>query len=433
MPVLNPLHLRRDHYKLRREAAAILEKANAEKRDMSPEENEKFDELCQHVDKLAKQMEAAAAEENEDEGRDEDEEGAEKEGNERAAQRLRDLESRGDRASRGRSTGGMNPKGRDAGEGRDSKQYRGAFGEWMKTGRETRDLALGTTSAGGFLVTPTKLSNDLVIALNNLCFVRGLADVETLTEAANLGVCKITTDVSDADWTAEVPESELTADSSLATGRRDLSPQLLTKLVLVSHKLLQFSSRVESIVNQRLAYKFAVAEEKAFLTGNGSGKPLGLFYASSDGISTGRDTTCASTTLFTADELIDLAYSIPAQYTKSPSFGWIMHRLSVAKCRKFKNGDGYYIWQAGIAMDRPDTLLNFPVYQSEYAPSTYTTGLYVALLGDMKYYKIADVANLEMQRLNERFATKNQVGFLGRRYLDGSPVLEQAFARLKLA
>ena len=404
------------------DAREIRNRADVEKRDMSAEEKANFDKLMEVVDGLKAEIDALKAEPDGDEERDEDED------KKKLEEAERELEE--DKRSLGaRRAGGMNTEQRGNGnEARYAKAYR----HWLRTGVETRDLSLGTNSAGGYLLTPTQMSKDLIVALNNLVFVRGLCDVETLTEAKNLGVPQLTADVADADWTSEVPSS-LTPESSLTLDRRDLSPNLLCKLVLASHRLLQASSAPEALIMQRLAYKFAVSEEKAFLTGNGSGKPLGMYYASASGIPTSRDVTAASQTVFTADELITTLYSIPQQYQKSPSFGWILHRDTVRKCRQLKDGNGSYIWQMGIAADRPDMLLGHPCYQSEYAPNTYTTGLYVALVGDLKFYKIADVAAMEVQRLVERYADTNQIGFLGRRYLDASPVLSTAFARLKLA
>lgn len=417
------LELRQARAKALHDARAIHTAAGTEKRDMSAEESANFDALMLKVDELAEQIKTASEEERDD---DEEKKTAEERLAEAEAKEKEDKE----RSLQKRSAGRINPEGGDA-DHRASEKYAKAYRNWVRTGVQHRDLSM-TTTAGGYLVTPTKLSKDLVIALNNMVFLRGLADIETLTEAASLGVPQITTDISDADWTSEVPSS-LTADTALVTARRDLTPQFLCKLALISHKLLQFSGRAEQVVNERLGYKFGVAEEKAFLTGDGSGKPLGVFYASASGIPTSRDVACASQTTFTADELINLSMSIPQQYTKSKSFGWIMHRDSVKIARKLKDGEGRYVWQIGIGLDRPDTLLGYPLYQSEYAPNTFTTGLYVAALGDFRYYKIVDVANMEVQRLVERYADTNQVGFLGRRYVDGSPVLGAAFSRLKLA
>ena len=57
----------------------------------------------------------------------------------------------------------------------------------------------------------------------------------------------------------------------------------------------------------------------------------------------------------------------------------------------------------------------------------------LALIGDLSYYWIADAMNLEIQVLVERYADTNQNGYIGRQEVDGMPVLEEAFVRLKMA
>lgn len=100
---------------------------------------------------------------------------------------------------------------------------------------------------------------------------------------------------------------------------------------------------------------------------------------------------------------------------------------------KLKDGDGQYIWKPGIADGDPDRLLNIPYDESEFAPSAKTSGAYVGILADWSYYWIAELKGLEVQRLNELFATTSQIGFIGRGYWDGAPVLAEAFARVTLA
>lgn len=76
----------------------------------------------------------------------------------------------------------------------------------------------------------------------------------------------------------------------MAFGTRELKPQLPTKLLLASERLLRISAPpMETIIRQRLVYKNAVPQENAFLNGDGVNKPLGVFTASDDGISTSRD------------------------------------------------------------------------------------------------------------------------------------------------
>jgi HK97 family phage major capsid protein len=70
---------------------------------------------------------------------------------------------------------------------------------------------------------------------------------------------------------------------------------------------------------------------------------------------------------------------------------------------------------------------------SEYAPSTLAQSNYVAILGDFRYYWIADALDMQIQRLVELYARTNQTGFIGRLETDGMPVLEEAFVRLQMA
>src|SRR5581483_10203457 len=117
------------------------------------------------------------------------------------------------------------------------------------------------------------------------------------------------------------------------------------------------------------------------------GQPIGVFHASSNGISTGRDVTASSATGYNADDLFNVIGSIPQQYTVGKQVGWIVHRDFITKARKLKDGDGRYMLQPGLADGRPDTLLGYPIYQSEFAPNTFTTGLYVACFGNYNFYR----------------------------------------------
>ncbi|MCK9600692.1 MAG: phage major capsid protein, partial [Sphaerochaeta sp.] len=100
--------------------------------------------------------------------------------------------------------------------------------------------------------------------------------------------------------------------------------------------------------------------------------------------------------------------------------------------RKLKTGDGDYLWKAGLS-DRPDTILEIPFVMSEYAPSTFTSGSYVGIIGDFSYYWIADALSMTIQRLVEIAARTNQTEFIGRLETDGMPMLADAFRRVTLA
>ena len=237
---------------------------------------------------------------------------------------------------------------------------------------------MGTQASGGYLVAPVETSEDIVKQVDNLVFVRQWAKKYKLQNAQSLGVRQMTARVSDADWTSEV--GSLTADSALAFGRRDLSPSQLTKLVLVSIRLMETGIDVEPIVNEELAYKFGVSQEKGFLVGTGSTQPLGVFTASASGVPTAQDVTSGATADFVADDLIKMKYSLKQPYYAGPGADRVMGRSIIQEVRTFKDSYGQYLWRPGLAGDKQDTILDVPVAISEYVPVVKTAGSYIAVL-----------------------------------------------------
>jgi HK97 family phage major capsid protein len=286
--------------------------------------------------------------------------------------------------------------------------------------------------SGGYLRAPMQMATALIQALDSAVAIRQLATKFSIPNAESLGVPSLDADPADAQWTSELATGN--EDSFMAFGKRELHPRPLAKRLKVNNKLLRQVPSAEAVVRERLAYKFAVTEERAFMTGDGAGEPLGLFTASTLGIPTTRDVSTDNTaTTITADGLINAKYSLKAQYQQSPNLRWLFHRDAVKMIRKLKDGNSQYIWQPGLASDRPDTILETPVIMSEFAPNTFTAGLYVGMIGDFSHYWIADAMSLSIQRLVELYAETNQVGFIGRLECDGMPVLAEAFARVTLA
>lgn len=322
---------------------------------------------------------------------------------------------------------------------RASDEYRSAWNKWLTASdkweetqamSECRALQVDASTAGGYLVAPEQFMNELIIFVNNYVFMRQLSTVMQVKNADSLGVPSLDTDPADSDWTSELNTG--TEDSSMAFGKRALIPHPLAKRIKVSNKLLRLSTDAERIVRERLAYKFAVTQEKAFLLGTGTNQPLGIFVASNAGVPTGQDvSTGNSTTQVLADNLFNVKYSLKQQHQDKGV--WLFNRTVVRDIMKLKDGVGNYLWRQGLQAGAPDEILGRPVYMSEYAPNTMTTGLYVGAFFNPQYYYIADSVNFELQRLMELYAESAQTGFIGRIETDGMPVLSEAFARVTLA
>ena len=311
---------------------------------------------------------------------------------------------------------------------------------------QRKALQADIPSAGGFLISPMQFVQELIQNVHDLVFIRQMARNFKLGRNETLGAPVLTSHVSDADWTAEV--GTIQADTALTFGRRELKPNQITKLVLESRYLLNRDTLdAAGIVKESLAYKFGVTEEKAFLSGNGAGQPLGVFTADAQGISTARDNASATSGYIVADDFVTTKFSLKQQYWDRGV--WMLSRPLMACTRKLKDANGNYIWSTGFGpglgfQGLPPTLMDSPYYVSEYAPGTdaamgtstnsnkiaVTTGTYYGIFGDFSNYWIVDAEELEMQVLTELYALNSQVGIIGRRWLDGAPVKEEAFGRL---
>lgn len=407
---MNVRELRQKRAGLITQARALVDKAEGENRDLLTEEDTQYKALI--ADATALGVRADRQEQMDDQQRD-----------------LREPANDAHRADP--ADGAEDPPQ----EGRASAAYRAAFNMFLRGGIgslgavEMRALQADSDVAGGYLVTPTQFVNDLLANVDNQVFVRQFATRYQVPSAESLGVPTLTADIADADWTTELATGS--EDSSMAFGKRALTPHPFAKRIKISRELLRKVPDVETLVRSRLAYKFAVTEEKGFMTGTGAQQPLGLFVASNDGVPTTQDYATGNTaTSMTFDGLIGAKYTLKGQYW--PRARWIFHRDAMAQLAKLKDGDGQYIWRGSTVTGEPDRLLNLPYSMSEYAPNTFTANQYVGILADLSNYWIADAMNMEVQRVVELYAETNQIGLIGRQSVDGMPVLAEAFVRVKL-
>lgn len=337
---------------------------------------------------------------------------------------------------------GKPAEGNSGSQGDDTAAYMKAWAKALKQGprslttAEAKALRADSDVDGGFLVAPQQVLTQLIKFVDDAVVVRRYATVLQLDRAESLGAPALDTDLTDAEWTSELATGS--EDSVSPFGKRELKPNPLAKRIKVSKKLLrQSTSNPDQMVRERMGYKFAVTQEKSYMTGTGANQPLGLFVASSMGISTGRDVTAAGATTIAGDDLINTKFALKQQYWAKAR--WLLHRDVLKAVRKLKDSQNNYIWAPGLGPGGgltgglPPTLVDQPYDMSEYAPSSITSGKYTALLGDLSFYWIAEALQLEIQVLMELYAETNQVGYIGRMELDGMPVLEEAFSRLKQA
>ncbi len=395
---------------LLKEARDVIDLAEKEEREMTDEENQKYDKILEDVENLSTSIDKE--------------------------QRL--LQQEANVSNVEDVLEDLKPDGKEGnGKPTDDEEFRmKTFRKFLTRGvhgmsiEEKRALSVGTDDEGGYTQPPEKFVEQLLKDVDDLVFIRQAATKHPLKQAASLGVPTLEEDPADADWTTELATGS--EDSDMEFGKREFETNPFAKRIKISKTLINKSAlNIEDVVRQRLAYKFAITEEKAYLTGNGTGKPLGIFTASASGIPTSRDVSeDNSTTAPTFDGLLNAKYSLKQQYLAKSA--WMFHRDCLKILAKIKDNDNRYIWEQSVQVGQPDRLLGRPFYMSEYAPNTFTAGQYVGIIGDFSFYWIADALDLQLQRLVELYAETNEVGYIARKEGDGMPVRPNAFARVQL-
>jgi len=327
----------------------------------------------------------------------------------------------------------------DAGA-RGSSEYEQAFAVALRSGerslapQQLAALQSDNPEQAGYLLASEQFAAGMLKEVDDLLFIRRYAKIHTVAEAGSLGIRKRTARMNTFGWSSELTVSA--EDSSLKYGKKVLTPHHLTGMIRLSRDLVRRTMQgIVTEVQSEMARDAGEKMEDGYLTGHGAQQPLGVFTAHADGISTGRDVATGSATSITADGLIDAKYKLKAQYRNGllGAVRWLFHRDAVKIISKIKLSDDQYIWQPGLQLGQADTLLGYPIDESERVPNTYTNGLYCGLLCNWNYYEIADALDMEIQVLFEKYADTNQIGYIGRLKTDGMPTLEEAFVRLKCA
>ena len=313
----------------------------------------------------------------------------------------------------------------DTKTGRASDAYRKNFWNAMRSKTPDKSitdaLQIGTDSEGGYLI-PDEFERTLLSGLEENNIFRTLANIIQTTSGDRK--IPIVASHGSAAW---VDEEGAIPESDDAFGQITLGAHKVASIIKVSDELLQDSVfDVEGYIATEFARRVGDAEEAAFINGDGSGKPYGMLH-DTNGAATG--VTAASATALTADELIDLVYSLKAPYRKRALF--LFNDQTIKAIRKLKDGNGQFLWQPGLQVGQPNTLLGYRYETSTHMP-LIGAGAKPVLFGDMSSYWIADREARSIKRLNELYASTGQIGFRVTQRLDARLVQQEGMKCLTM-
>ena len=305
-------------------------------------------------------------------------------------------------------------------KGRASDAYKKAFWNGMRSkyASVSNVLSEGTDSEGGYLV-PDEYENTLVQALEGENVIRGRSHVITTSNGTHK--IPVVASKGEASW---IDENGAYPEDDDTFAQVNIDAHKVGTIIKVSEELLNDSAfNLENYFAQEFARRIGTKEEDAFINGNGSSKPTGILTSAEVGV------TAASDKTITADEIIDLFYSLKGSYRRNAV--WVLNDSTVKVIRKLKDENGQYIWQPALKDGDHDTLLGRPILTTGAMPEIAADAKPV-IFGDLSYYWIGDRQGVTFKRLNERYADMGQVGFLASKRVDGKLVLPEAIKVLKM-
>jgi len=324
------------------------------------------------------------------------------------------------------------------------KHYKSGFFKMMAgntldslSSDERKAMSAGSDPDGGYML-PQSTVGRVVAKVYEQSTMRLIANVQTISTEKLEGM--IDNNEADAGWVSELGTRSDT--STPQVGKWEIETHEMYAMPKISQKLIDDAATdVEAWLAGKVADKFARVEGTAFTTGNGAGKPRGLFSyttaATADDsrawgifehIKTGTNGDFNSTTK--ADPLFDLIGAFKDQYLQNAS--WLMRREVRTKLRKLRGATSdLYLWEPSLQMGQPDRLNGYPVNVDQYVPALATDSLSLAFGDFREAFTIID--RIGIRTLRDPYTAKPYVVFYSTKRTGSGAVNFEAVKFLKFA
>lgn len=220
-------------------------------------------------------------------------------------------------------------------------------------------------------------------------------------------------------------ESTRMAGTAVAEGATfAVSDPTFSNITLRSHKIgtLVVASRelvedtgidLQAFLGAQIGVALGTAANSLLTVGTGTVQPKGISAAAGSGVTGGTGVAGA----FTGDNLIALLHSVDSLYAAQPGSGWMMSRATLGAARALKGNEGY-LFQPYMTEGSPGTLLGYPVFENPYVAAAATNAKSV-LFGDMGAYITRVVGGIEITRSDEAYFLSDQIAWRATIRLDG--------------
>lgn len=362
------------------EAKALLDGAAAEKRDLSAEENAKYESISADLDTRAKVIETLKSD-------------AEREM--RAAEAMRGLENQ------------ARPVAEASKQNDDVEAIRAlARGEVRSHTFEKRDVLKSSTGSP----VPTSFYDQVLLLARQSGPMLETSTILNTAGGENLQIPSIATYSSGtvASEGSAIGESDPVFNSFVTLGAFKYS--FLTQ---VSRELIEDSGvDIMSFIAGQVGQSLGFSVNTALTTGTGTVEPNGL-------VSRAGSALVGTSLNPTADNLIDLVYSVDSSGRRLAGSGFQMNSSSIANVRKLKDGQGQYLFQPSLSAEARDLLLGYPIYENP-AMATAASAVKPVIFGHLPSYYVRQVGGIKLDRSDDFAFNTDLVTFRATFRVDGN-------------
>ena len=214
-----------------------------------------------------------------------------------------------------------------------------------------------------------------------------------------------------ASWSTAGIEAEAASidESDPGFGKTTLRSFKYGFMVQLSSEFLADSNiNVLGFLSQQAGNEFGVRLNDALTNGTGTVQPRGIVQAASAGVTGGTATATRGTGGFTADDVIDLVYSLDGGARRLPGFGVMGNGKAIAALRKLKTASGDYVFVPTLAPGTPDTILGSYSLLENPAMADPASGAVSLIAGHFPSYYVRSVGGLQVARSDD-FAFQNDL------------------------
>lgn len=287
--------------------------------------------------------------------------------------------------------------------------------------KNAADQSTATGSAGGFLV-PTEQRQELLVVPPQSAYIRARARVIPAGNPPDAAITFPALDQSTSryggvavDW---IEEGEAKPETNAAFREIRLQPKEVAGHIPVTDKLLRNWQAANVILGDLLRSALLAAEDQAFLSGNGVGKPLGVVNSGAAYV-----VTRQTGSTITYQDLRKMLARFHGNGENAIGGGtWTVTKAGLEVLTAMEDTEGHLIWNPNARDGVPGTIFGMPVIFSERSPALGSKGDVV--LADWSKYLIKDGSGpfVEMGYINDDF-TKNKRRIKAFRLVDGQPWL----------